>query len=110
MSYAEKLKQAKKNDTIEKVESVLFKFEKKGDTLIGKLIGFKVVNSKEHEKPFVLYTFDTDNGVVKCTLGAMVDGDVAINDNIDKTFAIEFLGVEPLSKNRKANQFDILTF
>lgn len=97
--------QAKKEKTTRQLTAEYRKFEKKGDSVLGRLVGVLAVQSTMGGGEYNQYLFETDEGLVKFALGRSGDGEIGVVFEKGKVYYIEFLGKEDISGGRRVNKF-----
>jgi len=106
-SYERKYKEAEKTGKTVQLSHEFYQWEEEGQILIGRLLEFEEVMSKEFEKPYNRYIIDTDDGLQGVICGYVMDSLVANKDLIGKIIAIEYLGQKQLAGDRVVNRFKI---
>lgn len=76
MTYAEMAKQAKRKKTSKKLSVGQFKFERKGQQLIGMYMRSDPITYKKTDKAGLVHTFMTDNGPVKLAGSHKIDTEI----------------------------------
>jgi len=108
VSYTDSWKEAEKAKTVFNVSPEWFTFEKKGSFVLGKLMGSSEVDSSLGSGTYLQYLFDTDSGLVKCSLGAATDKELHTVLKVGNVYRIEFLGQAKIKGGRRVNQFKCL--
>ena len=106
-TYETAYKTHKDKDLLQQVSVEFYQWEEEGQILIGRLLEFEEVMSKEFEKPYNRYIIDTDDGLQGVICGYVMDSLVANKDLIGKIIAIEYLGQKQLAGDRVVNRFKI---
>ena len=106
-SYEKYYKDSQKAGETLQVSHDFYQWEVEGQVLIGKLIEFEEVLSKEYEKPYNRYIFDTDDGLAGVICGKAVDNLMAEQDLIGKVLRIEYQGQRQLDGGRVVNRFRV---
>jgi len=107
-SYAELYEAAQKTKNVRQLTAEYRKFEKKGDFVLGKLVGVSPVQSTLGGGEYNQYLFETDDGLVKFALGRSGDGEIGAVLEKGKIYRVTFLGQEDISGGRRVNKFDCL--
>lgn len=107
MTYKEQLEQAEKVGGTESLSPEYFAFEKKGDSVLGKLRAFAEVQGSIGEGMYNQYLFETDGGLIKCAFGAATDREAASQMAINELYHIVFQGKVKIKGNRSINKFKI---
>lgn len=110
MTYEEQLKRAQKDGTIENLTPIFKEFRVEGEKIIGELISYAEVDSAFGEGTYNQYLFQTDEGLVKFSLGAAIDKEIAALMKVHDCYIIEFLGPVKISGKRTVNKFKVERF
>lgn len=105
--YEAAYKAHKAKDTMKQVSVEFYQWEEEGQVLVGKLIEFEPIESKEYEGTYNRYVFDTDEGLVGVICGTMFDTLIGEKDLIGKVLAVEYLGKRQLEGGRTVNRFKV---
>lgn len=108
MKYADMVREAKKNDSLEKITSVFKKDWKKGEVLTGRLMSMEPIENEKMKSKYFSYLFNTDEGNVKTALGAGVDREVRPFMEVGRVYIITFKGTEDIGKGREMKRFEIV--
>jgi len=106
-TYETLYKAHKAKDTMKQVSVEFYNWEEEGQVLVGRLIDWEAVESKDFEGKYNKYTFDTDDGLVGVICGTMFD---TLNEEKDlkgKLLAIEYQGKRQLEGGRTVNRFKV---
>lgn len=106
-TYETAYKKHKAKDTMKQVSVEFYNWEEEGQVLVGKLVSFDPVKSKDYEGEYNRYIFDTDDGLVGVICGTMFDNLIAEMDLIGKVLAVEYLGKRQLEGGRTVNRFKV---
>lgn len=108
MGYKELYEASKKKGSVVSMSPENWKWDEEGKQLIGKLTAIEELRSSKNKKEkYNLYTIETDDGPIKCTLGKGVDGKIPLKDHFGQIVALTFLGIKELDKGRKMNNFKV---
>lgn len=105
-TYKELYEAAKKNNSVRQITAEYVKLEKKGDFVLGKLIGVNPVSSTLGGGDYNQYLLETDKGLVKFAMGRSGDAEIGAVMKIGKVYRVEFLGQISISGGRRVNKFD----
>lgn len=106
-TYAELLKARKASGQVKRQSVKFHQFEKKGESILGKLMGISALNSTNGQGTYNMYLFETDDGFLKCSLGAAADQDMAPLWQLGGVYYVEYAGKEKLPNNRSMHRFEI---
>jgi hypothetical protein len=106
--YADMLEEAKEEGTAKLLTPTFYQFSEVGDTVVGKYLdSLRVVNEKT-QKEYNQYVFETDEGVIKFSLGNVTDKEIAPFLDRGKIYSFEFLGQHKIGGGKKVNKFKVL--
>ncbi len=108
MKYKEMFDEALENKTTKQLVSTYFEFKEKGMGFVGLLLGIQPVSSKLGGESYNQYLFDTDDGLIKCSLGRATDGEAGVVMKVGQVYSVKFLGSEDIGHKRRVNRFDII--
>ncbi|MHA1961936.1 MAG: hypothetical protein ACW99U_17140 [Candidatus Thorarchaeota archaeon] len=108
MSYTEDFKAAEKAKTAVDVTPTWFAFEAKGQFVLGKLMGTSEVDSSLGSGTYLQYLMDTDDGLIKFSLGAATDKELHTVLHTGSVYKIMFMGKQKIKGGRSVNQFKVL--
>jgi len=100
--------EAKKKGTLKQRTPEFIKFETPGQMVIGEFVSANTVKSSLNDGNYNQYIFQTDNGLVKFSLGAASDAELEAVLIQGCLYAIEFLGNEKISGGRSVNKFNVV--
>ena len=106
-SYERKYKEAEKTGKTVQLSHEFYQWEEEGQVLIGRLIEFMPVESKEYEGEYNLYIFDTDDGLAGVIFGVLIDKLMTEKNYIGKILRIEYKGKKQLDAGRTVNRFRV---
>ena len=108
MSYAEEWKQAEKEKAVLDVTPSWVAFEKEGQSVLGKLMGTSDVDSTLGSGSYKQYLMDSDEGLIKFSLGAATDKELHTILRIGYVYKITYLGQAKIKGGRRVNQFSVM--
>ena len=108
MTYADQYKQATKRGDVRAISSVLKKEWKKNEDLIGVLKSITPVHNVKLDSDYFSYLFSTDDGAIKCALGAGVDQDVKPFMRVGELYCVRFKGEVNTGKGNPMKVFEIM--
>jgi len=106
-TYETAYKAHKSKATMQQVSVEFYQWEEEGQVLVGKLIEWEPVKSKDFEGEYNRYVFDTDDGLVGVICGTMFDTLIAEKDLKGKLLAVEYQGKRQLEGGRTVNRFKV---
>jgi len=107
MSYKEIYKQAVKEKKVTDLTPTFVKFEKPGDSVIGRFKGAASVKSGLSEGEYNHYIFDTDDGLIKFHIGSATDKEIAAQLEVGNIYCVTFLEMIKISGKRSVNKFKV---
>jgi hypothetical protein len=108
MKYADMKKLAEKAKAIVDLTPAFLEFKKAGDGVTGRLKNVSQVQSGLSEGQYNQYLFETDDGLVKCAMGAATDKEAGAMMKIGRVYVVEYKGKEKISGGRSVNKFKII--
>lgn len=108
MSYAEQWKEAEKNQQVVDVSPTWVAWEKKGQSILGRLKGSSDVSSTLSEGTYKQYLMDTDKGLIKFSMGGAADRELSTVLVMGNVYKVTFLGKIKISGGRQVNQFNVM--
>lgn len=106
-TYETAYKKFKTSDKLQQISVEFYQWEEEGQVLVGKLIEWEVIESKDFEGKYNRYVFDTDDGLVGVICGTMFDTLIAEKDLKGKLLAVEYQGKRQLEGGRTVNRFKV---
>jgi len=106
-SYKKTYEEAKAKGKTVQLSHEFYQWEEEGQVLIGKLIGYEPVESKEYEGEYNLYIFDTDEGLAGVIFGVLIDTLMEKKNLIGQILRIEYQGKKQLDADRTVNRFRV---
>jgi hypothetical protein len=106
-SYKKKYEQAKKGKYLKICTATFQEWNKPEELIVGKFISFNKVPSQRGLGEFNIYLFETDEGNVKFTLGAVTDAEVEKVLISGKVYAIVYKGQEDIAGGKRVNRFEV---
>lgn len=104
-TYKELLTEAEKTKTIQPITADYIKWEKEGQSILGRFIASAPVNSSMSEGTYNQYLFETDDGLVKFALGQSHDNEIGKVMKRGSVYHIVYEGKEDLPGGRKFKKF-----
>ncbi|GAH61399.1 unnamed protein product [marine sediment metagenome] len=108
MKYRDQYKQAQKNGDVRAISSVMKKDWGKNEDIIGVLKNVSQVHNDKYDSDYYSYLFATDDGNIKCSLGAAVDQDVRPFMKLGELYLVRFKGEVDTGKGNPMKQFEIM--
>jgi len=106
-NFAKQYAAAKKAKKVAVITPQLFKFDKKGQKLIGVFVSKSHVPTEAGGAGYNQYVFETDEGLVKCGPGQSFDADCGEVLAGGVLYAIEFLGQAKTNKGYTVNKYNV---
>lgn len=106
-TYETAYKTHKGKATMKQISVEFYQWEEEGQVLVGKLLEFEPVESKDFEGKYNRYIFDTDDGLVGVICGIAFDTLAKEKDLIGKLLAVEYQGKRQLEGGRTVNRFKV---
>uniref|UniRef100_A0A6H1ZTU5 Uncharacterized protein n=1 Tax=viral metagenome TaxID=1070528 RepID=A0A6H1ZTU5_9ZZZZ len=104
-SYKQLYQEAKKNKALKQLTPKYHQWDKEGDCIIGAYINQNPVTSRLGGQQYNQYIFETDEGLVKFSLGRAADSEFAEMFAKGIVYSIRFEGKEKISGGRTVNRF-----
>jgi len=108
MGYKEQYDKAVKEKVTKSLSAKFIEWKDKGQQIIGRLLARNAVASQLGGGTYFHYLFQTDEGLVKISLGRATDNDAGQLMGKDGVYSVTFQGQEKISGGRKINKFDIV--
>jgi hypothetical protein len=105
MKFSEMKDKAKKAGAVSSLSPTYYEFEKKGASIVGRYKGRGEVSSSLGPGKYFQYLFETDDGLIKCALGAATDKEAGQLMEIGKVYVVTFQGKSKISGGRSVNKF-----
>ena len=105
--YEEAYKKAHAAKTTVNVLPEFKEWKEDGDHITGRFMGVQAFPGRKPDTTFNKYTFDTDQGLVSFTLGAMIDGQVKTCMQVGNVYRIAYRGQKELPNGNSMNSYDI---
>lgn len=105
--YAEAYAKAKAAGGLTDVEPEWFNFAKKGQSIVGKLIGVQEQPSLKYNQTFRIYLMETDNGPVRFKLSSAADTQVGAFLKIGAVYRVEYTGTEDIGKANPVKTYKV---
>jgi len=106
-SYERTYKEAEKAGKTQQLSHEFYQWEEEGQILIGKLIDYEPVESKDFEGTYNLYLLDTDDGLCGVICGVLIDKLMEKKDLRGEVLRIEYQGKKQLDAGRTVNRFRV---
>jgi len=106
-NYESLYKQAVKENKVKNVMPAFFKFERKGDHVVGKLIDFVSSKSRYNDDKSTRYTVQTDKGLVEFNLTQAADKKAALVIEQSGVYAFVLNDLVDTGKATKMKDFAI---
>lgn len=107
MGYKDMFATAEKEDKVKAMTYQNYKFEKKGQNLIGELVAIQPAHFEATNSSVNKYILKTDDGMFSAILGAIGDAQLDGRVNDGDILSITFIEKKNLTGGRTANIFDI---
>jgi len=104
-SYKELYENSRKAKTMKSLTPRYVKWEKEGQQIIGAYISHNPVQSRIGDKEYNQYIFETDDGLIKFSLGRSADSELTPQLVAGVVYAITFKGKEGIAGGRTVNRF-----
>lgn len=108
MTYKDQYKQATKAGEVRSISSILKKEWNKNEDLIGVLKSITPIHNEKLNSDYFSYLFSTDDGNIKCALGAGVDQDVKPFMRVGELYCIRFKGMQATGKGNDMKVFEVM--
>lgn len=105
--YETAYKTHKGKETMQQVSVEFYQWEEERQVLVGRLIEWDTLESKDFDGNYNRYVFDTDDGLVGVICGTMFDTLVTEKDLKGKVLAVEYLGKKQLDGGKTVNRFKV---
>jgi len=105
MNYEQMMKQAQDEGRTKQISIELKRWDKEGETLIGKVIAINRKESDTFDSEYNQYMLETDFGHVATIFGASVDLLFTTVNPIGNVYAFEFKGKRKLEGGKQMNVF-----
>ena len=105
MSYKADFAKADKARKIKTVSPSFFSFEKKGDCVMGRLLGTSDIPSALGGSPYKQYIVETDDGLVKFAMGGATDKELALLLVEGEVYRFTFQGEIKIKGGKRVNKF-----
>ena len=104
-SYQELYKSSKRAKTVKPLTPKYIKWEEAGQQIVGAYISHNPVTSRLGDKEYNQYIFETDDGLIKFSLGRSADSELTPQLVTGIVYAITFQGKEGIAGGRSVNRF-----
>ena len=107
MNFQDMWKRAEKEKTIVDITPQWVPFESEGQCIVGRYRGSAEVSSSLGEGTYLQYLFDTDEGLVKFSLGKATDNELSTVMFVGGIYHVTYLGQVKVKGGRRVNQFKV---
>jgi len=107
-TYKERYEKAKKAKALKSLTPDYHDWKSDGNEIVGAYVSHAPVEGTLGGKSYNQYIFDTDNGLVKFSLGSAADNEIAAILAPGVIYHIEYAGKEEIGGGRQVNKFAIL--
>ena len=107
MGFKEMHEAAKKSGAVKKIAPEYYKWEKKGDSILGRLKKISPQPAKEYPKGYNLYTLQTDEGAVLFKLSGAADEKYSSLLQINGVYYFEYLGERDVGGKNPMKDWEI---
>ena len=105
MGYKEMYEEAQKSGAVKELKPEFYKFEKPGDSIIGRFKGKIHLDSSMTAEGYNHYIFETDEGMIKFPLSGYNDKEIGTQLTVYRVYYIEYRGEIKLEQGRKLKDF-----
>jgi len=109
MNFQEMWNEAEAEKKIVDITPQWVPWEAEGQFIIGRFRGSSEVTSSLGEGTYLQYLFDTDDGLVKFSLGRATDNELKTVMVVGHVFQISYLGQDKIKGGRHVNKFKVQT-
>jgi hypothetical protein len=107
-SYKKLYEAAKKKKALKLLTPDFHKWQDTGEVIVGAFVSRNPVQGKLGGVEYNQYIFETDDGLVKFSMGAAADREVGDLFVPGAVYSIEYLGKESISGGRSVNKFNVI--
>ena len=107
MKYKEAYDKAKKEESLEQLSATYHEWKKKGEAVIGEYIQVNQVPGRQKDTMYNQYLFQTDEGLVKFSMGGVTDNEAGSMMRQGEVYRVEFQGQEEIGHGQRVNRFQI---
>lgn len=104
-NYRKMYEEASKKKSLHSITPVYREWGKEGDRVIGAYVSKAEVVGRLGGQTYNQYVFDTDEGLVKLSLGKATDNEVGQSFREGVIYGITFQGKEKIAGGRTVNKF-----
>lgn len=108
MGYKKMYEEAQKTGAVKDLKPEFFKFEKEGDSIIGRLKSIVHLDSSLTAEGYNHYIFETDEGMIKFPLSGYNDKEIGTQLRKNHVYYIEYKGTVKLEQGRKLKDFHVV--
>lgn len=106
-SYKEMYSKADKGKALKQLTPKYHAWEEDGKMIIGAFISKASVTSNLGGDPYNQYLFETDDGLIKFSMGKAADTEFADQFSPGLVYAVKFQGKERIKGGRQVNKFEV---
>ena len=110
MSYESEAKAAEKAGHARAMSAPMFKFENKGDSVLGIISSQKEIKSDETDDTFSVFAMKTDLGIVQFSAGVSLSQIIIEGDLMEKLIRITFEGQVDTRKGNRVNEYTVINY
>ncbi len=107
MSYAKMTEAQKANKKCKNLTPKFITFATKGDKVVGRLLGFNPVAGKLGAGDYNQYLLETDDGIVKFSLGKNADKELEPVFVINHIYEITYEGKDKIGGGKQVNKYTV---
>lgn len=105
--YARLLQDAEASGRTQMVTPTFLKWEKVGQVVVGRLVSRSVVTSSKGPGTYNMYVMDTDDGLIKFSLGAVTDRNLMNVFSDGEVFVVRYDGQDRTPNGNHVNKFTV---
>ncbi len=109
MSFQQMWNEAEEKKKVVDITPQWVPFEAAGQVIVGRFRGSSEVASSLGEGTYLQYLFNTDDGLIKFSLGRATDNELKTVMHEGGIYQIVYLGQVKVKGGRKVNQFKVQT-
>jgi hypothetical protein len=107
MNYGDFKKQVEEEKKSRELTAAFKRFVEDGDNIFGRLVSISTVIPATGGKEYNSYVFDTDAGLVKCSVGGATDKEWCGLITVGRIYSIVYHGKVDLKGGRHVNKFSL---
>ena len=105
MSYKEAYDKARDEEKLEQLTATYHEWKEEGEVVIGQYLHVNPVAGRQANTFYNQYLFDTDEGLVKFSMGGVTDNEAGVMMRIGEVYRVEFKGQEAIRGGQRVNRF-----